>query len=210
MKTQEMSSLMNICNVSAYFVICGTLQVISSSGAFAALYDNQYMQRVGVTRSVGDLSKNPGHMSFQTNIAKTYATYQSYLGIDLYHEVGVFLDSFKTRGQDRLLFPFAPTSLARVVEPSMSLGACAFALTSFQLCTSVGISLAHIQTTIRDYQMYGAYPAQLGFVWKPVQSSWSMELGARYRTLRARQEGYVSAHQDISYSLGFGYITNSR
>lgn len=201
---------MNTHKLLSWVVFCGTFQSVATPEVFAALYDNQYMQRVGVTRSVGDLSKNPGHLSFQTSMAKTYATYQSYLGIDLYHEVGVLFDSFKTRGQDRLLFPLAPTSVARVIEPSISLGSCAFSLSSVQLCTSVGISLAHIQTTIRDYQMYGAYPAQLGLVWKPLQSSWSMELGARYRTLRARQEGYVSAHQDISYSLGLGYITNSR
>lgn len=182
---------------------------ISTKG-LAALYDNHFLQRVAVTRSTGDLSKNPGHLSFQTNLAKTYASYTSYLGIDLYHEIGVYFDSFKTRGTERLLFPFSPASVARVIEPSISLGACAFSLWSIQLCSSVGISIAHVQTTIQNYQMYGAFPAQLGLVWKPMPSPWSVELGARYRTLRSRLEGYVSSHQDISYSLGFGYITNSR
>ena len=176
---------------------------------YAALNDLKLTQRLALTRSSGDLSKNPAHLSFQTSIAKTHASYSTNLGIDLYHEFGVFFESFKTRGPERLLFPFAPNSTASLIEPSLSLGGCAFALTSFQLCSSIGLSLVHIQTTIQNYQMYGAYPVQMGLVWRPIQSSWSTEIGARYRTLRNRVEGYVSSHQDLSYSIGFSYNTTS-
>lgn len=192
----------------AIFIATAVSSAQWSSGS-AALYDNHYLQRIAVTRSTGDLSKNPGHLSYQANLAKTYASYPSLYGIDLYHELGVFLDSFKTRGSGRLLFPFTPESIARVIEPSVSLGTCLFAQSPVQLCASVGLSLAHIQTTIKNYQMYGGFPANMGLVWKPMQSPWTMELGARYRTLRNRIDGFVSTHQDISYSLGIGYVSNS-
>jgi len=181
--------------------------ILPGTRAFAALGDIQFTQRAAFSRSQGDLSKNQSHLSFESSRATVYHSYQNALGLDLYHEFAIFFDAFKTRGTQSLFFPLTPHANARVIEPSLSLGMCLFSQSSFQMCSALGLSLSHIQTTIKNYQMYAGFPVQAKFSYRPLQSVWNVELGARYRTFRNRIEGFVSSHEDISYFIGLGYLT---
>ncbi|MEN9824553.1 MAG: hypothetical protein RI953_298 [Pseudomonadota bacterium] len=174
--------------------------------SFAALDDIQLIQRAGVSRSKGDLSANPSHLSFQLGINSAYKSFSPSFNVDLSHEFSLFYDTFKTRGEYTLLFPLTPQAEARVIEPAISLGACAFSLSRIRLCGGVGLSLVHLQTTIQNYQMYVGFPANLRLLYVSSESPWIFEAGARYRTFRNRIEGFVSKHEDISYLLGVGYL----
>lgn len=191
--------------------ILGTSAIVisQSSTSFAALDDLYLVQRAAITASKGDLSKYPKHLSFQTAVAKTYQSYIPFPSIDLTHEFSFFYDSFKTRGENSLLFPLSPSSEARVYEPALSFEACGFSMSRIHFCGSMGLSLVHIQTTIQNYQMYVGIPAQLRLAWVSADSPWAFEAGARYRAIRNRIEGFVSKHEDTSYFLGIGYLKSS-
>lgn len=185
------------------FVIFLLLNSISS---YAAIDDLQFIQRASVTTSKGDLSKYPRHLSYQTALVKTYKSYAPAVQIEFAHEISFLYESFKTRGENTLLFPLLPDTQARILEPALSFEACVFSMSPVRLCGAAGLSLVHLQTTIRDYQMYAGIPAQLRLMWVSNESPWTLEIGARYRAIRNRIEGFVSSHEDTSIFLGFGYL----
>lgn len=174
--------------------------------SYGALDDIYIVQRAGVTSSKGDLSKYPKHLSYQTALAKTYKSYAPSVSIDFAHEISFLYDSFKTRGENTLLFPLMPASEARIYEPALSFEVFAFTMSRVRLCGAGGLSLMHIQTNIKNYQMYTGIPAQMRLVWVSPGSPWTLETGARYRAVRNRIEGFVSKHEDTTYFLGFGYL----
>lgn len=174
--------------------------------SYGALDDFYIVQRVGLTSSKGDLSKYPKHLSYQTALAKTYKSYAPSVSVDFAHEISFLYDAFKTRGENTLLFPLVPESEARIYEPALSFEVCAFTMSRIRLCGAAGLSLMHIQTTIKNYQMYTGIPAQIRMVWVSPDSPWTIETGARYRSIRNRIEGFVSKHEDTTYFLGFGYL----
>lgn len=185
------------------------LSLLFQTQLHAAENDLYVAQRIALTRSSGDLSKYPSHLSLQTSVAHTFHSLAPATNIDFAHEISLFYDSFKTRGENTLLFPLAPLAEARVLEPALSIETCLFSMSPLRLCLAGGLSLMHIQTTIQNYQMYVGLPAHARFVWTSLQSGWTLETGARYRAIRNRTEGFISQHQDISYFLGFGYLHSS-
>lgn len=172
----------------------------------AAVDDLQIFQRAGISRSMGDLSISPYHLSAQAGFNSTLNSFASTMGLDLTHEVSVYYDSFKTRGENTLLFPITSLAQARILEPAITFEACAFSATPIRFCAGGGFSLVHLQTTIQNYQMYFGLPANLRLVYVARESPWFFEANARYRSFRNRIEGFVSKHADITYMLGVGYL----
>ncbi|MEN9528591.1 MAG: hypothetical protein RI932_464, partial [Pseudomonadota bacterium] len=120
------------------------------------------------------------------------------------HRLSVLYDSFYALGAENLLFPIVPHAQTRIIEPSLQLELCLFSSWKFRPCFGAGFSVVYLQSTIQNYQIYGAFPAEARLVYASAERIFFFEAGARYRTFQNRVEGYSAKHKDLMPFVGLG------
>lgn len=67
-----------------------------------------------------------------------------------------------------------------------------------------GIRCWYLQSTIQNYQLYAAFPAEARILYASIDRIFFFEAGARYRAFQNRVEGFVAKHVDIMPFVGIG------
>lgn len=195
--TQRLNS--SIVGFCALFVLC-----TPSKTARAAQGDTTLSQRAGYVISSGDLSRDKNHIGQMFSFTRTYHGPMKFLNTELMHRFSVLYDSFYTLGDDNLLFPIVPHAQARLIEPSIHFELCLFSTWRLRPCIGGGFSGVYLQSSIQNYQIYAAAPAEARLLFASKDNLFFYEAGARYRTFQNRVDGYVAKHNDVMPFVGIG------
>lgn len=184
---------------SSFFVIC-----LHSEVARAAQGDTTISQRAGYVISNGDLSRDKNHLGHMLTVTRTFHGPIKFLNSELMHRFSILYDSFYTLGEDNLLFPIVPHAQARLMEPSIHFELCLFSTWRLRPCVGGGFSGVYLQSSIQNYQIYAAAPAEARILYASTERIFFFEAGARFRTFQNRVYGYVAKHNDLMTFLGIG------
>lgn len=190
---------------SALTLLC-IMSTTTTHFAYAAQGDTTLSQRGGYVLSRGDLSRDANHVAFMFSATHTYHGPSSILSTEFMHRFSVLFDTFYALGEDTLLFPITPLSQARIIEPSIHFDLCLFAKWRIRPCMGAGLSLVHLQSSVQNYQMYAGIPVEARFIYASAGNIFFYEIGARYRTLQNRIEGYIAKHSDLMPFFGLGIM----
>jgi hypothetical protein len=174
------------------------------STAQAAQGDTTISQRAGYVFSSGDLSRDKNHHGQMFSITRTYHGPLKFLNTELMHRFSILYDSFYTLGDNNLLFPVVPHSQARLIEPSIHFELCLFSTWRLRPCVGGGFSAVYLQSSIQNYQIYAAAPAEARILYASTERIFFVEAGARFRTFQNRVDSYVAKHNDLMPFLGIG------
>jgi len=175
-----------------------------SKAARAAQGDTSFTQRAGYVISSGDLSRDKNHLGHMLSVTRTFHGPVKFLNSELMHRFSVLYDSFYTLGPDNLLFPIVPHAQVRLIEPSIHFDLCLFSTWRLRPCIGGGFSGVYLQSSIQNYQIYAAAPAEVRILYANSERIFFFEAGARFRTFQNRVSGYVARHNDLMPFLGIG------
>ena len=174
------------------------------SKAFAAQGDTTISQRAGYVTSRGDLSRDTNHLGQMFSVTRTFNGPMKFLNLEFMHRFSVLYDSFYTLGDDNLMFPIVPHAQTRLIEPSIHFELCLFSTWHFRPCVGGGLSAVYLQSSVQNYQIYAAVPAEARLMYSSEEKIYFFEAGARYRAFQNRVEGYVAKHRDVMTFVGIG------
>gem|GEM_PF-376161 len=175
-----------------------------SETALAAQGDTTISQRAGYVISDGNLSRDRNHLGQMFSITRTFHGPMKFLNTELMHRFSILYDSFYTLGDNNLLFPVVPHTQARLIEPSIHFELCLFSTLNLRPCIGGGISGVYLQSSIQNYQIYAAAPAEARLLFASKDRLFFFEVGARYRQFQNRVDGYVAKHKDVMPFIGIG------
>lgn len=166
--------------------------------------DTSVYQRAGYVLSSGNLTRDQSHLGHMFSIARTFHGPLKFLQIEALHRFSLLYDSFYTLGTDTLLFPLVPHAQTRLIEPSVHFEFCLFSKSRLRPCVGAGFSAVYLQSSVRNYQIYAAFPAEIHLTYLVSKSSFFVDVGARYRSFQNRVDGYIAKHTDLMGFLGLG------
>lgn len=174
------------------------------AASHAAQGDTSFSQRAGYVMSKGELSRDKSHLGHMFSATRTFHGPIKFLNSEVMHRFSVLYDTFYTLGNDTLLFPVVPHAQIRLIEPSVHFEFCLLAQFRIRPCLGAGFSAVYLQSSIQNYQIYAAAPAEARLIYASADRIFFFELGARFRTFQNRVEGYVARHTDLMPFLGLG------
>jgi len=180
------------------------LSSLFSNSTNAAQGDTSLSQRAGYVLSQGDLSRDANHLGHMFSFTRTFHGPMKFLNSEAMHRFSLLYDSFYTLGEDNLLFPIVPHAQARLLEPSIHFEFCLFSTSRIRPCLGAGFSAVYVQSSIQNYQIYAALPAEARIIYASAERIFFFEAGARYRIFQNRIEGYVAKHVDLMPFVGPG------
>lgn len=182
---------------------------LSSFSAFAEI-STSLSQRVGITKSKGQLSRDELHPSFMFALTQSFLGSQNRARMSITHQFTLLYDTFYSRAADTLAFPVGAERQVNLIEPGFAVEACPFSSFSVYPCLSAGLSNIYIKTDSQNYQTYGSFPYQFRFVYIAQEPALFFEIGARYRMFNNRVAGVDAKQEDIFGFIGFGLNFSGR
>ncbi|NBO39627.1 hypothetical protein EBU99_13700 [bacterium] len=175
-----------------------------STSVLASEGDTSLSQRGGYVLSKGDLSRDTNHVALMFAAARSFHGPMSFLGLEAMHQLSFLYDSFYALGEDQLKYPIVPHAQARIIEPTFAFDFCFFSTRRVRPCLGAGFSAVYLQSSIQNYQMYAAFPAQARIMYASFDNIFFYELGVRYRSFQNRTDGYLAKHADLMSFFGIG------
>jgi len=184
--------------------LAALLLLQSPQSALAVMGDTNFTPRIGYALTEGNLSRDKDHQAYMFSFTRTFTDTKSFLGIEFSHQFSLVYESFYTLGAENLYFPLVPHVQTRAIEPTISLEMCLFGTKRLRPCLAGGMGAVYLFSNVQNYQIYGVAPAQFRIAYYSPDQLFYYELGARYRQIQNRMEGFVAKHKTIMPFFGIG------
>lgn len=166
--------------------------------------DTNFTPRIGHALTKGNLSRDKDHPSYMFSFSRTFTDTKKFLGAEFSHQFSLVYETFYTLGPDNLYFQLIPHAQTRSLEPTVSLELCLFGNMRLRPCFAGGLGAVYMFSNIQNYQIFGVAPAQFRISYFSPDQIFYYEIGARYRHIQNRMEGFVAKHVTVMPFFGIG------